>query len=377
MSAGRIISTILRHDTKTTSYKIALIRAINDIVLGFPAMGTVRDLDQVAVPLRLLAEFWIAYYWPFVGSASILQGRPQGSKQDISFRGSLQALRSGFEGLAGESSDSDGYFLVSEMRSLRRARTYPTDIQKLYNSAIKQITVALRQPIHYAGPGEWSVFPKPQTWEVLKFKGNVEAVPGTQDGDVCIVISVPLWSEFLSVSLWVEALCVHEWSLFTELISGQSRGKVYEALTQRPDNRRPLTWERNRIEILMLEGHVFFCPWTRKRLTTENYDLDHLIPLAVYPMNELWNLVPAERIFNQRVKRDRLPKIERLDDFQSNLIQSYDLYTLSPELDSTLKQDASSRFGGTFGSTPLPPFLAGAVRGLIESIKNSRNVAEF
>ncbi|MGI9145974.1 MAG: hypothetical protein ACR2IK_05415 [Chloroflexota bacterium] len=36
----RVIGTILRHNRKVTSYKLALIRAINDVVLSFPDAGT-------------------------------------------------------------------------------------------------------------------------------------------------------------------------------------------------------------------------------------------------------------------------------------------------------------------------------------------------
>jgi hypothetical protein len=33
ITPDKVISTILKHDTKVTSYKIALLRAINDVVL--------------------------------------------------------------------------------------------------------------------------------------------------------------------------------------------------------------------------------------------------------------------------------------------------------------------------------------------------------
>jgi hypothetical protein len=36
LNAGTLSATILRHDRKVASYKIALIRSINDVVLGFP-----------------------------------------------------------------------------------------------------------------------------------------------------------------------------------------------------------------------------------------------------------------------------------------------------------------------------------------------------
>ena len=62
--AGWVISTILKHDDKVTSYKIALLQAINDVaVKSYPDLATFKK--DVAIPLRTLARFWLAYYWPF------------------------------------------------------------------------------------------------------------------------------------------------------------------------------------------------------------------------------------------------------------------------------------------------------------------------
>ena len=95
MTGHHVISTILRHDAKTTSYKIALLRAINDVVLAFPDLA--HQERTVAVPLRLLAERWIAYYWPFMGEPPIYQGAlsRRGGKlaNDLAFRPALTALR--------------------------------------------------------------------------------------------------------------------------------------------------------------------------------------------------------------------------------------------------------------------------------------------
>lgn len=56
----QVISTILKHDRKTNSYKIALLRAINDVALAFPDVGHAGY--DIAIPLRLLAQHWVAYY---------------------------------------------------------------------------------------------------------------------------------------------------------------------------------------------------------------------------------------------------------------------------------------------------------------------------
>lgn len=73
LMADYLISTILKYDAKVTSYKIALLRSINDVVLAHPNLRTYQS--DIAVPLHLLAEYWVAYYWPFANPATpIMQG---------------------------------------------------------------------------------------------------------------------------------------------------------------------------------------------------------------------------------------------------------------------------------------------------------------
>src|SRR5437879_2530600 len=119
-----VISTILRHDTKVTSYNIALLRAINDVVISFPDVYTYHQ--NVLVPLRSLADYWIAYYWPFVDPQwPIYQGRRSqragGLNTDIAFRQALSSLRLEWERSIGTSSGpSDGFFLINDMKISRK-----------------------------------------------------------------------------------------------------------------------------------------------------------------------------------------------------------------------------------------------------------------
>jgi hypothetical protein len=149
-------------------------------------------------------------------------------------------------------------------------------------------------------------------------------------GDRCVLVARELWDGFLDLSLWVEALSMHEWSLFTESVTQPSgikieRGHVYMLLTDRPDNRRPLDWERNQVDLLMMEGRVFECPWTGKSLRRAiDYDLDHLLPVSVYPINELWNLTPTDRRFNQRERDEHVVGAKRVREYQRGECQPND-----------------------------------------------------
>lgn len=382
---GKVISTILRHDAKVTSYKIALLRAINDVVLSFPDLKSYGQ--DVAIPLRMLSEFWVAYYWGFVAAEHpILQGQQANRdgevRNDMAFRPQLTAFRTQWEQTIGElSRPSDGFFIINELRLPRKRTLYPAILLTAYTQAISAIAKTLEMPIRYAGPGNWTVFDKPLPYDQLK--SQAIPIPGTQARDKCLVIRSELWQSFIELSLWIEALCIHEWCLFTERVEQPAhpidRGQVYSLLTDRPDNRRPLSWERNNIEILLLEGIEFTCPWTERRIAQGNrYDLDHLVPLAVYPINELWNLVPADPDFNSHIKRDRLPKSERLEQARPHLELAYHHYGQSASLAKALKEDVALRFttlqqpNGLFTSR-----LTHAVIALIEQVADARNLARF
>ncbi len=382
MLPGNVISTILKHDAKVTSYKIALLRAINDVALNFPDLRNVER--DVAVPLRILAQFWVAYYWSFVKSdESILQGQrsPQGNqlRNDMAFRPQLTELRQEWERvIGGVSRPSDGFFLINELRVPRKYQNYPKSLHQAYSKALTAISKTLEMPVKYAGSGHWTVFAKPVKYADLG--SRVIPIPSTQPTDKCLVIRADLWQTFQEMSLWVEALCIHEWCLFTEKVQQEAdRGTIYQLLTDRPDNRRPLTWERHQVDLLLMEGRAFICPWTEKRVICGiQYDLDHLLPVSLYPINELWNLVPADPDFNSYIKRDRLPTLEKLRQAQPHLELAYRHYSTSNLLLVALQEDVEVRFSTVSPSTvSFPLALASAVVDLIDIVAESRNLARF
>ncbi|TVR85131.1 MAG: hypothetical protein EA416_17440 [Trueperaceae bacterium] len=371
----QVISTILRHDGKQTSYKIALLRALNDVVLAYPDV-TGEDGD-VAVPLRMLAEAWVAYYWPFVApEAPVMQGVRSllgyKQRQDVGFRANLAGLRLEWEAIYGPSGSAGGWHLTEHLRVARKREGYPQALLKRYQDTLTRVGTALRQPIRYAGPGEWSVFEPPRPLRTLS---GVAALPGARPSDTCLVVRGALWQAFRDVSLWVEALCIHEWSQFTERVSdGTTRGVAYALLTERPDNRLPLDWERNQVDLLMLEGARFECPWTGGPLARGAYDLDHIVPLSVYPFHEVWNLVPSNAAFNRNTKRARLPADGTMVDATPRLVQTYTTYASSSAMAEALRDDVAVRFSRP---DPTPALVAESVRSLVESIGTARNVARF
>lgn len=380
------IAAILKHDARVTSYKLALLRAINDVVLTYP------DLDArgmpVAVPLRVLARFWIAYYWPFVNPhRPIFQG-PRSVHEgvlsnDISFRPELTELRRAWEAvLCGPSTPADGFFLAAELVVPRRRAAYPQALHVAERNAIAAIVDALLQPIQYAGPTQWELFPRPIRCDRLPF--IAARLPGTASADRCVVVQADLWRTFRDLSLWIEALAIHEWCLFTERVHRDpdhpiDRGEVYRLLTERPVVRRGLAWERANVDELLAAGVTFSCPWTGREIRRDaTYDLDHLVPVSAYPIHELWNLLPSDRSFNQHVKRDRVPSVARLEAALPHLADTYARYLESPLLAQALREDAALRFPDLTPVDPTYPHsLACAVTRFLAQLADARNLARF
>lgn len=382
--AGPVISTILRHDAKQTSYKIALLRSINDVVLNYPTLSA--QGTDIAIPLLTLAEHWMAYYWPFVDAeAPIWQGtrsRHNGRlRNDMAFRPALSDLHRAWRRLHGTVRPADGFLLLDEMRVARKRDALPASLRDRYRTARRSVAQTIRMPIRYAGPGEWTVFPKPTP--LYQVDAPVRPLPNTPGNYTCLVVPATLWDTFRRLSLWVEALCIHEWSLFTETVpqtrSDADRGTVYTLLTARPDRRTALTWERNHIDVLMMEGHVFTCPWSGKALRTRgDYAVDHLVPLAVYPINELWNLVPADPDFNSTTKRDRLPDAARRQQAQPHLADTYQRYLQQPALADALRHDVTTRFTESdLQGDSFPASVAHAATQFIAQVAGARNWARF
>lgn len=366
------LASLLRHESKSNTYKFALIRALNDLALEHPLLPP----GDVIVPLRRVAERWLVYYWAFVGPQPVLQGaraqRGETLTQDMSFRPVLTQLRLAWEQLPYAKVDaSQGALLLADYR-VGRGRL-PEELQRLTTTTLQAISAAVRQPVRYAGgQGPHMIFSAPAP--VHQLAGY--PLPGTHPAEVAFSVPAVLWRTLLDMSLWVEALCLHEWSLYIEGVAQTptvNRGEAFTLLTTKPDTRVPLTWERNQVRVQMLEGMVFHCPWTGGLLTPERFDLDHLVPVSTFPINELWNLLPSDPAHNSHVKRNRIPSVVRLNAAQPVFEQTYEHYQAGNGTQNIFEHDVQSRFGQRLA----PPQLAQKAARLADLIAHSRNVPRY
>ncbi len=82
------------------------------------------------------------------------------------------------------------------------------------------------------------------------------------------------------------------------------------------DPRRDVGFARRRA-LALLEERELHCVWTGRKLTADRLDIDHCLPQAAWPCEDLWNLMPSSPAVNRHGKRDRLPSpdlLERCED---------------------------------------------------------------
>jgi len=127
-----------------------------------------------------------------------------------------------------------------------------------------------------------------------------------------------------------------------------------------------------------MEGTEFHCPWTERLLKSGNYAVDHIIPITVLPINELWNLVPSDPYFNSHFKKHRLPSSDRLANAQPFLVETYIAYQSAVPLQKSIREEVNARFS----EVPTSPvefavFVAKSIAQFVEHVASSRNLSRF
>jgi len=138
-----------------------------------------------------------------------------------------------------------------------------------------------------------------------------------------ITVPLHLWRALVRFDAWIEPALVAEWVRVMEgYAEGQGRrldpGVVARAMAW-ADPRRDGGFARCRA-LTLLEEHDLHCVWTGRKLTGDRLDIDHCLPWAVWPCEDLWNLMPSSPAVNRHGKRDRLPAPDLLERSEDRIL---------------------------------------------------------
>lgn len=273
-----VIAGVIETDRKTATYKLALLRALCEIarresrcVRWRAAGGSAQDGDAVAVPLVLVAERWLQYYWPFVARQHSefipqMQGDWSRRRHGLGFATDLAELARSW-GAAGPAA-----FAIA-----RRAGALKPAQARLSDRAMRSLARAIRTgPVVHAG----------------RSSGG-RALLGIEGGD--ILVPSDLWREIALMGHWIEDSLLLRWA---ETCSRFTKGELRPSVVL-DRLLEPLDPERDQADGRAAYADMLplACTWTGESLA-RSWEADHVIPYSVWRNNELWNLVPASKRAN-------------------------------------------------------------------------------
>ena len=289
-----LIRNIVVNDSKASTYKIGLLRALLRIAEGHPGAVIEHTDEHVALPVGLVALYWLKLYKPLVDQFAMQQN--SSNSKGLGFikeNGWLQLT----------SHTSNDFYIGASYTG--------DDVVKPLYQALKDIASTIKNM-----PARYTTLPGTNT-SVFHVELNRTKKPGSQLViDFAFLASlgtfyVPkhIWDSLTQFSVWIEPALINEWSTLMAGY-GQNKAKAFTKL----DYLNALRWDdptrstsriRQRVNDLMTSQDVLCC-WSGKQLKPTRFAVDHAFPFARWPNNDLWNLLPANTKVNSQ-KSDKLP----------------------------------------------------------------------
>lgn len=307
------ISKIIERDSKTTTYKYALLRGVIDIIQDNSPFITFSK-DRVCFPTGLLIEKWMLYYYPILES---LTNIPQiNGETNLAFENQFKKLISEYSCIGGFSA------FYNDLKSKGIPKHLHSDFLGL---AKKMRDTVTKMPMKYIGRSISNDY-----YSIFQFETEIAKRRPTE---IDIEFLISYFGTFSIPANYYEAFKVlgsfisgqdsilFKWAEFSVNAAEKNLSieKVLNEVLKSPITERSIAESKKLYkEILKKEGKVF-CVWTGRNIS--NYDIDHLIPFSIWKNNDLWNLLPSDsRINNQ--KRDKIPTPEIIER-QKTLILDY------------------------------------------------------
>lgn len=319
-----LIRGVILNDRKSSTYKLALLRAVSRIADVAPALARPRqDGDVVDLPFGLVALFWVRMYLPLV-AAGMPQAPRNAGPTGLGFAGrGFQALLA--NGVVGQDLRIGARFVGPRAEALacalREARDLIARMPATYitypNSEARVFEAKPASPLRLMR--EFTID------EAFLWTFGTFGVPGS------------VWRSLQRLGAWVEPVLVSEWTrLIRDYGEAMNRTIGLEA-TQAAlawlDPVRDTSLARGVATRLIASGVPVACVWSDAPLgrVGVRFDIDHCLPWSAWPCGDLWNLMPTSRHVNQDLKRDRLPSSETLSAARDAIVGWWEAAWLADE----------------------------------------------
>lgn len=306
------IESIINRDRKTATYKLALLRSLCDISQNSYNLVEWHSDNTVSIPLGLIVEKWIQYYWSIIESELFLPEMSAGNNsKKIAFRTNFEQIVDNFRSAGGLNS------FWNLLQTNRLTTEQSLMLVKLANTMAKTI---IRGPVAYSGGSIDS------EEKVFTFKGrqSIKVCRSTTDlidGFGRVYFHSSIWRELCLVGHWIGEALILRWAELSHSFSKQKAGiaDILALLLNTPVNERSVL----SVKELYSNQTELYCVWSGKHISRK-FDVDHVIPFSLWKNNDLWNLLPADPVIN-RQKRDRIISMDTLSKSRDLIIHYWQL----------------------------------------------------
>ncbi|MBS1658075.1 MAG: hypothetical protein JST18_08270 [Bacteroidetes bacterium] len=321
------LSKIIERDSKSTTYKFALLRGMIDIIQDNSPYISIKD-SRAHFPTGLLIEKWLLYYYPILASATSI---PQiNGEVNLSFEEQFKNLIQGYITIGGYSA------FYSDLKN----EGIPSHLANEFTELARQLKQTITtMPMKYIGRSVSNNF-----YSIFHLESRGKNPSRADRIDLQFLIdnfgsfSIPieyydalrLFGSFVNGKDSI----LFKWAEFSVAASGNrlSVDKVLNEVLKSPITQRDVEESKKLYNnILTNEGKVH-CVWTGKPI--ESFDVDHLIPFSIWKNNDLWNLLPAQATINNQ-KRNKIPAVALIEKQKGLIVHYWEL----------MNQHQQDRFG--------------------------------
>jgi hypothetical protein len=347
------ISKIIERDSKSTTYKYALLRGVIDIIQENSPFNSFST-DRVHFPIGLLIEKWLLYYYPILESSTYI---PQiNGEANLAFGIQFKKIISEYNSIGGFSAFYDDL----------KNKGIPKNLQQDFiDLSVKLKDTITRMPMKYIGRSISNDY-----YSIFQFEtGRHQRHAATVDIEFLInnfgSFSIPqeYYEAFQVLGSFISGQdsILFKWAEFSVNASRKNLSieKVVNEVLKSPITERDIANSKRICQsILKQEGKVY-CVWTGKSIS--KYDVDHMIPFSVWKKNDLWNLLPSQTNTN-RQKRDKIPTADLIQRRKDLILYYWDL----------INQNQPQRFQkeiqvALIGNTPFSSYQQTAITQLQRS----------
>lgn len=310
------ISKIIERDSKTTTYKFALLRGVIDIILDNSPFIIISN-DRVHFPTGLLIEKWMMYYYPILECSTNI---PQiNGEINLAFGTQLKKIITEYKTIGGFSA------FYNDLKN----KGIPKNLQADFFALAKKLKGTITaMPMKYIGRSINNEY-----YSIFQFESRRA---GGKSAEIDLEFLINTSGSFSIPFEYYEAFKIlgsfisgqdsilFKWAEFSVNASRKNLSieKTLCEVLKSPITERDVAESRKIYKtILKKEGKVF-CVWTGKAITS--YDVDHMIPFSAWKNNDLWNLLPSQSKTNNQ-KRDKIPSIDLIERRKGLILHYWEL----------------------------------------------------